>query len=185
MRSQTAASPAAPPATEVLFVCLSNVCRSPMAYAVAQTVVTRPGPHSATGSSPVAPVRFDAAGTHANDAAGVHIDSRAGSALLRRGYGVAPRRSRRVTLEDFERFDFVLAMDNAILAELRRLCPPKHVGKVRLFLDFAPGLEGTEVPDPYFGNGQGFERVLDLCEIGVRGLLGALAAGDPLARGPS
>jgi protein-tyrosine phosphatase len=74
-------------------------------------------------------------------------------------------------VQDFQHFDLILAMDASNAADLRRLCPPEHVGKIRLLLEFAEGLSETEVPDPYYGNAEGFERVLDLCEAGIRGLL--------------
>lgn len=75
---------------------------------------------------------------------------------------------------DFERFDLLLAMDEANLAELRRRCPPRHRDKVRLLMEFAPGASATEVADPYFGGAQGFEAVLDQCEDACRGLLDTL-----------
>ena len=80
-------------------------------------------------------------------------------------------RSRRITPQDFRHFNLLLAMDANNLIELRRLCPPEHAGKLRLFLAFADGLKDSEVPDPYYGHAQGFERVLDLCEAGARGLI--------------
>ena len=64
-------------------------------------------------------------------------------------------------------------MDGGHLAELLDTCAPEHAHKLRRFLDLAPGLEGQDVPDPFFGDMGGFERVLQLCELGVRGLLAA------------
>ena len=153
-------------------VCMGNVCRSPMARAVTQTTAQRAAPGDGAGTDPRQAAFFDAAGTHA-DPAGERLDSRARAALLRRGYGVDDLRSRRVTTRDFDRFDLVVAMDAANLTDLRTLCPPEHTHKLRLFLDFAPGFEGQDVPDPYFGDASGFERVLDLCEAGARGLIDA------------
>lgn len=77
---------------------------------------------------------------------------------------------------DFERFDLLLAMDEANLAELRRRCPPQHVDKVRLLMEFAPDSTETEVADPYFGGAQGFEQVLDQVERACAGLLETLRA---------
>ncbi len=62
-------------------------------------------------------------------------------------------------------------MDRSNLDAIRRVCPPEHFSKVKLFLDFAPETQTTEVPDPYYGGDAGFERVLDLCEAGSQGLL--------------
>jgi protein-tyrosine phosphatase len=112
------------------------------------------------------------------DSAGIHAshfsekpDRRAELALSRRGYELAHTRSRRIEPQDFEKFDLLLAMDATNLTDLQRLAPPAYLNKVRLFLSFAEGLNETEVPDPYYGNAEGFERVLDLCEAGARGLI--------------
>ena len=78
---------------------------------------------------------------------------------------------------DFERFDLLLAMDEANFAELRRRCPPEHRDKVRLLMEFAPGATEIEVADPYFGGAQGFEQVLDQVERACAGLLDILRSG--------
>jgi len=155
--------------TRMLMVCMGNICRSPMAVAVARHMA-READFLSNGISD--PLDFDSAGTHA-DHAGEPPDTRAVTALLKRGYEPANSRSRKVCAQDFARFDLILAMDRANLAELQRLCPPQHLGKLRLFLHFAPEVGLDEVPDPYFGNPAGFERVLDLCEAGVQGLIKA------------
>lgn len=123
-------------------------------------------------------LKFDSAGTRAHQVA-ARPDPRAEAALRRRGYELARIRSRRVVLPDFQKFDFILAMDSDNLQELQRLCPSELQYKLRLLLDFADGLTGKEVPDPYYGNEQGFERVLDLCEAGCKGWLDHLT---PLLR---
>jgi len=115
-------------------------------------------------------LKFDSAGTHAHHL-GERPDSRAQATLTRHGYDVGRNRSRRITPHDFQHFDLILAMDGSNLADLRRLCPPEHSSKLRLFLDFAVDLNETEVPDPYYGNAQGFERVLELCEAGIKGFI--------------
>jgi protein-tyrosine phosphatase len=151
--------------TRVLLICMGNICRSPMALAVVRQLA---------GSR----LEVDSAGTHAvRPPRGT--DPRAIAVLARRGYTPAMRRSRPVTAADFERFDLLLAMDQANLEDLHARCPPGQERKLRLFLDFAAGLEGRDVPDPYFGDLPGFERVLDLCEAGARGLLAGLEQGDP------
>ena len=170
--------------TRVLIVCMANICRSPMARLVAQTVANteqgRPSGLKALfrrdafvfySAGIQAPVRSEA------------IDARARAALVQRGYVPGKVRSRRVNVRDFERFDLVVAMDRTILAELRRLCPVEHAGKLHLFLDFAPGCQGQDVPDPYYGSPAGFEWVLDLCELGARGLVGELMAQRTSATG--
>ncbi|MBB1076105.1 low molecular weight phosphotyrosine protein phosphatase [Rhodoferax sp. 4810] len=148
--------------TQVLLVCMANVCRSPMACAVAQQLAQSQGR--------AADWRFASAGTHAQQG-GKRMDARAQAALQKRRYPAVKTRSRQVTAQDFERFDLILAMDEANLASLKRLAPPETDGKLRLLLSFAAELGMTEVPDPYFGDQAGFERVLDLIEAGVKGLI--------------
>jgi len=160
--------------TRVLIVCTANICRSPMAEVVARRMVQQAGLSHA--------FEFDSAGTRAMGVGGAP-DPRVKAALERRGYTLGRRRPRRLIERDFERFDLMLAMDRDNLADMERDCPAVHVHKLRLLLDFAPGLEGQEVPDPYYGDAQGFERVLDLCEAGVRGLL--LDAQAPGERRPA
>lgn len=101
-------------------------------------------------------------------------DSRAQAAARTRGYDLSALRARQVSAADFERFDLLLAMDEANLAELRRRCPPAHRDKVRLLMEFAPGAAETEVADPYLGGEQGFEQVLDQVERACAGLLDTL-----------
>jgi protein-tyrosine phosphatase len=80
-------------------------------------------------------------------------------------------RARQVAVEDFSRFDYVLAMDRDNLRHLKSLSPPEYVERIHLFLDFMPEGSVKDVPDPYYGGNLGFERVLDLIEEAVEGLL--------------
>lgn len=148
--------------TNLLLVCMGNICRSPMAQTIAQKL--------AADASLSRQLKFDSAGTHAARL-GSRPDPRVEAALSRHGYEVGRTRSRRITPRDFLHFDLILAMDEGNLVDLQRLCPPEHSHKLRLFLDFAEELNETEVPDPYYGNAEGFERVLYLCEAGARGLI--------------
>ena len=143
-------------------VCMGNVCRSPIAQFVTA--------HLATQAGMATTIQVDSAGTHAGRG-GEPIDPRARTLLTQRGYPVGKGRARQVTDKDFERFDMVLAMDQANMNQLRQLCPREHSHKLRLLLEFAPATGTLEIPDPYYGSIQGFEKVLDLCEEGVRGLL--------------
>jgi protein-tyrosine phosphatase len=155
--------------SSVLFVCLGNICRSPTAEAVMLRKVAEAGLTEQ--------IVIDSAGTgdwHIGEAP----DARARKHGAGRGYDLEPLRARQIDASDFERFDHILAMDNANLRELRRLCPADLQSKVRLLMDFAPGQSGTEVADPYFGGTDGFERVLDQCELACDGLLGALREAD-------
>lgn len=137
-----------------------------MALAVAQRLVDEAG-HSQK-------FKFDSAGTHAHPL-GERPDPRTQSTLMQHGYEIGRSRSRRIALQDFHHFDLILAMDASNLAALRQVCPPEYAGKLRLLLDFSDELNASEIPDPYYGNAEGFEHVLTLCEAGARGLLRHLA----------
>ncbi len=150
------------PAYRVLFVCMGNICRSPTAQGVFEKVLRERLPELV--------VEIDSAGTHAYHV-GEAPDPRAQRAAVRRGIDLSGIRARRVDLGDFERFDLVLAMDKLNLGVLEEMAPPERRGRVRLFLDFAPDLGRDEVPDPYYGAGNGFEVVLDLVERAAIGLV--------------
>ena len=147
---------------KLLMVCMGNVCRSPMAQVVTSHIAQQAG----LGRD----IQIDSAGTHAASNRET-ADPRAQSVLVARGYPACTSRARRVMERDFEQYDVILAMDQANLDELRRLCPAEHQHKLHLILKFAQCVGGGEVPDPYYGNVEGFERVLDLCEAGARGLV--------------
>ena len=148
--------------TNLLIVCMANICRSPMA----QTVTL----HLAEQAGRAGSIRVDAAGTHASPRK-EPPDPRVKTVLSARGYAIGKCRSRRVVEQDFSQYDLILAMDQSNLNDLMRLCPAEHRHKIRLFLEFAQGVDVSDVPDPYYGNIEGFERVLDLCEAGARGLV--------------
>ena len=148
--------------TRLLMVCMGNICRSPMA----QIVMLRLAEQAGLGRN----IQVDSAGTHVGRGS-EPPDPRAKTVLTARGYAVGKLRSRPVGEQDFDRYDLILAMDQANLNNLRILCPTEQAHKLRLFLEFAPDLELREVPDPYYSNLQGFERVLELCEAGARGLV--------------
>lgn len=148
--------------TKLLIVCMGNICRSPMAQAVFSKQLLDAGLSRK--------ISVDSAGTHASRV-GERPDPRADSALLRRGYSTGRIRSRKIEAEDFQKFDLILAMDSDNLTSLRESCPAQFLAKIKLFLDFETLPIDTDVPDPYYGNAQGFERVLDLCEAGAAGWL--------------
>lgn len=147
--------------TRVLFVCMGNICRSPTAEGVFR--------HQVTAAGLDEDIEIDSAGTHAYHV-GEPPDRRARAAAERRGVSLADIRARRVHPDDFERFNFVIAMDRDNLLNLKEQAEVEHHEKIRLFLEFSSGPE-TEVPDPYYGGATGFERVLDLVEDASRGLL--------------
>jgi protein-tyrosine phosphatase len=154
--------------SRVLFICMGNICRSPTAEAVFRELVRREAPHSG--------IDADSAGTH-----DYHIgnppDRRSIAAARRRGIDMSGLRARLLVPEDFERFDLLLVMDEQNLRDALALAPRASAQRVRLMLEYAPGLGMREVPDPYYGEPQDFERVLDLLEAAARGLLVTLTAG--------
>jgi protein-tyrosine phosphatase len=147
---------------KVLFVCMGNICRSPTAEAVFRHYVEKAGL--------VEHIHIDSAGTH-----DYHIgdapDVRTQRAAMQRGYDMSKLRGRQVEAGDFARFDYVLAMDEANLAILKRLRPRDAQSHLGLFLEFARRHAEREVPDPYYGGAEGFERVLDMVEDAADGLL--------------
>ena len=152
---------------KVLFVCLGNICRSPTAHGVFAQQVKASGLDSR--------ISIDSAGT-GDWHIGRAPDERTQGAALRRGYDLSSLRARQVSVEDFYQFQYILAMDRQNLADLRDLQPAGFNGHLGLFLEFADVRPVTEVPDPYYGEHDGFEQVLDLVEQASAGLLRQLRA---------
>ena len=146
----------------VLFVCLGNICRSPTAEGVFRYLIDNEAPRLR--------VEIDSAGT-ADFHAGEAPDPRTQRAALRRGIDLSGLQARQVRADDFNQFDYVLAMDRDNLRDLRELQPAASRADVRLFLEFAPALDRLEMPDPYFGDDSGFEDVVDLSIAASRGLI--------------
>ena len=140
---------------------MGNICRSPTAEGVFRYKVEQAKLQDQ--------ISIDSAGTHA-----YHIgnppDARAQDAALKRNIDLSSQRARRVNADDFSIFDYVIAMDDSNKRELLSICPAGFEDRIHLFLDFAEGDE-TEVPDPYYGQGRGFEIVLNLVEEAADGLL--------------
>lgn len=147
----------------VLFVCLGNICRSPTAEAVFKQRATAAGLE----------VYIDSAGT-----SGWHIgeppDPRTIEAGQDAGYDFTGQTARKVTRADFGDFDYILAMDEANVEALKTMAPPALIGKIGLFLDYAPGCGVRGVPDPYYGGHDGFSKVLRLIEQASDGFVAAL-----------
>jgi protein-tyrosine phosphatase len=146
----------------VLFVCLGNICRSPTAEVVFR--------HRASQAGVGHRVRVDSAGT-GDWHVGMPPDRRAIAHAAKHGYDLTPLRARQVCVEDFERFDWILAMDQTVLRELKLMRPAGFEGHIGRFLDFAPQLGLRDVPDPSYGGTSHFERVIDLVEHASDGLL--------------
>ncbi|PHS69297.1 MAG: phosphotyrosine protein phosphatase [Methylophaga sp.] len=145
---------------KVLFVCMGNICRSPTAEGVFNKFITDKG----TTDHFI----IDSAGTHAYHI-GEQADSRAQQTARSRGVNLSTIRARKVALEDFEYFDHILAMDRENLDILLSESPQVHQHKIKLFLDYAPGADESNVPDPYYGGQNGFNHVFDLVEDASKG----------------
>ena len=139
----------------VLFVCTGNICRSPSADGILRHMAAQEG----------LDLRIDSCGTH-----GYHIgeapDHRSIQVARDNGVDLSFLAARKLSAEDFENFDLLLAMDSGHLTTMQRLCPPEHTHKLRLFLE-----NGADVPDPYYGSISDFEHVYDLCARGCETLL--------------
>jgi protein-tyrosine phosphatase len=144
----------------VLFVCMGNICRSPLAQGVFEDVLRREGLEGE--------VEVDSAGTGSWHV-GSPPDERALSAASLRGVDISSQRARQVRPDDCDSFDYILTMDEDNYYMVSSLCRGSAV--VRPFLDFATDSPEREVPDPYYGGPDGFERVLDLVEEASEGLL--------------
>ncbi|MGH8496033.1 MAG: low molecular weight protein-tyrosine-phosphatase [Gammaproteobacteria bacterium] len=144
---------------------MGNICRSPTAVGVLR--------HLLQQEAPDLDVAVDSAGTHAYHA-GQPPDRRAQAAAKARGIDLSELRARAIADEDFAAYDVILAMDRDNHALLVERCPPEYVGRVRMLMEFAGRGAPRDVPDPYYGSANGFERVLDLVEAACRGLLADL-----------
>ena len=146
----------------VLFVCMGNICRSPLAHGLFEELVSRAGLR--------ARILVDSAGTHAYHV-GEPPDPRSQQTALRHGIDLSGQRARRVAGPDFDKFDYILAMDRDNYHNLVNSAPADHQHKIRLFLEFAPQRSEKEVPDPYYGGPEGFDRVYEMVEAAANGLL--------------
>lgn len=118
-------------------------------------------------------VSVDSAGTH-HYHTGEPPDRRGIAASRRRGIDIGHQRARPVRDDDFMNFDLILAMDSDNERKLRSVCPPFYGDRVRLVMEFAPELREREVPDPYYVGEEGFEKVLDMLELCMEGLMDEL-----------
>lgn len=148
--------------TSVLFVCLGNICRSPTAHGVFESMVRERGMSEH--------IKVDSCGT-GDWHIGHSPDKRATAEAADRGYRLEHLRARQVRPSDFNEFDYIIAMDAQNLADLSAMCPADFRGTLALFLPFAPGNPVEDVPDPYYGGPEGFTQVLDMIEAASEGLL--------------
>lgn len=148
------------PMPSVLFVCLGNICRSPLAEAALRHVAEEAG----------IDLTIDSAGTgswHIGEAP----DPRARAEAQRHGIDITRYRARQVSTADFTRFDHILALDTQNFADLEAIRPSDASASLALLLDHVPGMEGRSVADPYFGGAQGFEETWREVSLAARHLL--------------
>ncbi|MBB2907715.1 low molecular weight protein-tyrosine-phosphatase [Agrobacterium pusense] len=146
--------------TAILFVCMGNICRSPLAEGILRNLADSAALHQ---------LIVDSAGTggwHRGDAP----DPRSIAMARRHGIDISLQRARQVTAADFETFDLVFAMDENNLANLLRLSSERHRHKIHLFMEYAAGRR-ENVPDPYYGAEDGFLTVYNMLLAGCRSLL--------------
>lgn len=150
----------------ILFVCLGNICRSPLVEAVARK-------HLADAGLAIEVASCGTGGWHAGEQA----DPRMRAAAAKAGYALEAHRARQLHGTDFERYDLLLAMDGNNLRDLRRASGGKAHDRLALFLDWAGAAPPRDFPDPYYEELAAFTQCVDLAERGVRGLLERLRAG--------
>jgi protein-tyrosine phosphatase len=150
----------------VLFVCLGNICRSPLAEAAFRAEAERLGLDA----------EADSAGTGGWHA-GEPPDRRAIAAARRNGVDISQLKARQVTAGDFERFDHVVALDEENLADLQAIRPAGSRARLSLLLDHVPGRQGQAVADPYYGGDSHFDVTWRDVADGARGLADALKQG--------
>lgn len=161
------------PTLAILMVCTGNICRSPTAEGVLRRRLSEAG----LGDR----VLVDSAGTR-DYHVGEPPDPRAVQHAARRGYDLSPLRARRIELKDFDRFDFIYAMDEGHMAELSRKRSMWRRARVALLLDEVPDVTWRSVPDPYGGTPEDFELVLDLIESAANHLVATLRDHPALQR---
>ena len=148
--------------TRVLFVCLGNICRSPLAEGAFR--------HHVESSGLADRFEIDSAGT-AGYHAGEKPDSRSAAVARKNGIDINGQRARRVIRRDFDDFDEILAMDRSNLRDLERMAGAGAHARIGLLLEEAPQLEVLEVPDPYYGGRDGFDHVWQLVDTATAALL--------------
>ncbi len=152
---------------KILFVCLGNICRSPTAEGVLRHKLGQNGIRDGYLEN----IFIDSAGTGA-----YHIgelpDKRSRQTARKYGVNLDEIRARQLTRQDFTDFDYILAMDMDNIRNMKAICPPDQQHKIKLFMEYAEDCPGiTEVPDPYTGGIEGFDRVFDFIDRGNNGFL--------------
>ncbi|WP_156373298.1 low molecular weight protein-tyrosine-phosphatase [Pseudorhodoferax sp. Leaf267] len=154
------------PHPSILFVCTGNICRSPTAHALLVDKARAMSWHVHVDSAAIS-----------DEERGNPFDCRAAAELQRRGVPAHDHCARQVRREDFARFDWIVGMTQAHCAALHRLAPAGSPARIALLLDFVPGAQGRDVPDPWYGSARDFVHAFDLIERGVDGWLAQVRSG--------
>ena len=149
----------------ILFVCLGNICRSPLAEAALRAEAEKAG----------LDIAVDSAGT-SDWHIGNPPDVRAQAVALRHGIDISGYQGRQVQAEDFRRFTHIFALDSDNLVNLRRIRPSDGIADLRLLMDLVPGREGSGVTDPYFGDDAGFDITWDDVTRAARAIVKRLSS---------
>ena len=153
------------PSYSVLFVCLGNICRSPLAEAAFRRAAEAAG----------LDVHVDSAGT-ADYHVGQPPDPRSVDQARKRGIDISHYRGRQLAEEDFHRFDFILGMDRSNMQDIAARDPGDGKARTAMLLDLVPGQEGREVGDPYYGGADGFKVTWSEVDAGAQALVAVLVA---------
>ena len=154
--------------TKILFVCMGNICRSPTAHGVMQDMLERRGLTDL--------VAVESAGTHAYHV-GEKSDARSRATAKQKGIDMDFIRAQKISVLDYDEYDYILAMDDDNLELINYYAPPEHRAKLALFLSFANLSGATQqqvVPDPYYGGDAGFAQVFTLVDTGCQAILAHL-----------
>lgn len=152
--------------TGILFVCLGNICRSPLAEAALRQIADAASMDLVIDSA-------GTAGWHADKAP----DPRACVEAARRGVNISGYRARQVVPADFDRFDMIFALDRQNFADLQSMSPAHGRASLSLLLDLVPGFEGHDVADPYYGDAEDFARTWSEVSQAAHALVARLRSG--------
>jgi protein-tyrosine phosphatase len=144
----------------ILFVCLGNICRSPLAEAALRKLAVEAG----------IAMTIDSAGT-GDWHVGRPPDPRAQAVAMMHGVDITKYRARQISKDDFQKFGHIFALDPQNLKDLRHFEPSRHIAEVRLLMDLVPGRKGTAVIDPYYGDETDFEQVWADVDLAAKALL--------------
>lgn len=146
----------------VLFVCLGNICRSPAAQGILEDRLRKAGLSEQ--------IHVDSCGTAAFNV-GKSPDARSQAASLRAGYDISSQIARQICDEDYERYDYIIAMDRINLTNVEAWAPKDYAGEINLFMAYCQNGGNAQIPDPYYKEADAFDGVITALERAADGLL--------------